>query len=57
MRQQPPLPAPVLRAREIHRQVRIPRVAEAIDLVVVLRSAKANVVFEKIRDGLARRLK
>lgn len=57
MRQQQPVPAPVLRAREIHRQVRIPRVTEALDLVAVLRSAKANAVFEKLRDGFARRLK
>lgn len=50
-------PETVLRAREIHRQVRIPRVSEALDLVAVLSSAKSKRVFEKMRAGFERKLK
>jgi len=46
---------PVLRAREIHRKVLLPRVSTLRDLQVVLAGAKARRVFEKMRQGLERR--
>lgn len=51
------IPQPVLRAREIHRKLRIQKVSEAIDLHVVLHTAKSRRVFEKLRNGFERRLR
>lgn len=51
------IPAPVLRAREIHRQLRVPKVSEVLDLRAVVRAEKSRRVFEKLRIGLERRLR
>lgn len=52
-----PLPQTAIRAREIHRQVRIPRISEALDIHPTTATAKSKQTFEKIRAGLARRMK
>ena len=53
------LPEPVLRAREIHRANvrRIPKVSYAVDLHMIPATAKARQIAERVRAGLARRLK
>lgn len=53
----PTIPIPVLRARETHRQVRIPKVSEALDLYAIQITAKSRAVFEKVRVGLSRRIR
>ena len=50
-------PETVLRAKEIHRQHRIPKVSEALDLRAVLAGVKSRRTFEKMRNGLDRRLR
>ena len=52
-----PIPQPVIRAREIHRQVRIPRISEALDIHLTPATSKSKQTFEKIRAGLALRLR
>ena len=51
------LPEPVLRAREIHKQVRIPRISTALDLQAVHPNFKSRIIAEKLRNGLRNRMK
>lgn len=52
-----PIPQPVIRAREIHRQVHIPLISQALDIHPTPATAKSKLVFEKMRTGLARRMR
>ena len=45
------------RMREIHSRVLIPRISVLSELAVRVRAARHERVFEKMRCGLARRLK
>ena len=49
------IPVPVLRAREIHRAARMPKVSTVLDLGAVPVNMKARVVFQKMREINARR--
>lgn len=51
------IPVPVLRAREIHRAARMPKVSTVLDLGAVPHNLKARVVFQKLRVGFERRMR
>lgn len=51
------IPVPVLRAREIHRQVRIPKISAVLDLGAVPHDLKSRLTFQKMRVGFERRMR